>query len=102
MKNKFIKVFLLSAMIAVVITQAISISAATYITDGKDFYLAFDYNQDGLIDIRDLVNIKKSIANGDTTPAKDYNCDGIVNAKDLIYAKYYLLGIDNSAWTEAF
>ena len=40
MKNKFIKVFLLSAMIAVVITQAISISAATYITDGKDFYLS--------------------------------------------------------------
>lgn len=101
-KKFSLKILLLTAVLVLTVMCPISTSAATYITDGKDFYLAFDYNQDGLVDIRDLVNIKKSIANGKTTSAQDINGDGSVDSSDMVYLRKHLLGIDNSAWTEAF
>lgn len=102
MKKFSLKILLLTAMLALTAICPITTSAAAYITDGKEFYLAFDYNRDGSVDIRDLVNIKKSIANSNTTPAQDINGNGSVDTGDMVYLKKYLLGIDNSAWTEAF
>lgn len=102
MKKTISKILFLTVAIVLIAVQTLNVWAATYITDGNDFYLAFDCNQDGLSDIRDLVNIKKAIANGKTTAAQDINGSGTVDAEDLIYCRYYLLGIDNSAWTEAF
>ncbi len=102
MKKIISKISFLTVAIVLIAVQALNISATTYITDGSDFYIAFDCNQDGLVDARDLVNIKKSIANNNTTSAQDVNGSGTVDAEDLIYCRYYLLGIDGSAWTEAF
>lgn len=102
MKKSISKILLLVVAIALIATQTLSVSAATYVTDGNGFYTPLDHNGDGKIDLLDLVRFKKMIASGSTTPAQDYNGTGTVDAEDMIYNIYSVLGIDESAWTEAF
>ena len=70
--------------------------SAAYITDGTNFYKAGDLNDDGTIDICDLV--KASISAD--APAADLDGDGTVGAYDYALIRAMILGIDNSQWTE--
>lgn len=51
-----------------------------------------DANGDGNVDVIDLVNIKKTVANKEYNAAADLNSDGSVNALDLTNMRKYLLG----------
>lgn len=56
-----------------------------------------DLNRDGVVDIRDLVRMKKLLASGESLPLyADFNNDGAVNSKDLAVMKKYLLGVINT------
>lgn len=50
-----------------------------------------DGNYDGIIDVRDLVNVKKTIAATKYQKNADLNDDGLLNASDLSILKEYLL-----------
>ena len=52
-----------------------------------------DVNGDFEIDVRDLVRLKKNIANQSADSASDLNNDGSVNAIDLAFLRKILLGI---------
>lgn len=57
--------------------------------------IAGDLNYDGIIDIRDLIMLKKSLAKGNTITGKDpadVNGDGVLDQKDLVALKKMLIG----------
>ncbi len=78
--------------------------SAVYVTDGYGFYAAGDFNEDGNIDICDLV--AASNRNGATSdsdiwsPVIDLDGDSTVGSYDLALIRAMILGIDNSEWTE--
>ena len=51
-----------------------------------------DINLDGVIDLRDLISIKKIIASGSYNRATDFSGNGNNDALDLLMLKKYLLG----------
>ncbi len=74
----------------------------TYVSLTEDFkaisidtdYPRGDINRDGVIDILDLIMLKKCIASGDTDDimsVADFNSDGAVNAADLAQLKKLLI-----------
>ena len=69
---------------------------AAYVTDGENFYLAGDLNDDGKIDIFDLVSA--NIGKG-TTAAADLDGDGNLGEYDFALIRAMILEIDNSMWT---
>ena len=57
--------------------------------------IAGDLNYDGIIDIRDLIMLKKSLAKGNTITGKDpadVNGDGVLDQNDLVALKKMLIG----------
>ena len=68
-------------------TQYFTTKSAAY-----SYKLNGESNLDGVIDIRDLVHIKKDQAAEETTPLDDVNCDGSTDSGDLISLRKYLLG----------
>ena len=57
--------------------------------------IAGDLNYDGIIDIRDLIMLKKSLAKGNTIMGKDpadVNGDGALDQDDLVALKKMLIG----------
>ncbi len=59
--------------------------------------IAGDLNYDGIIDIRDLIMLKKSLAKGNTITGKDpadVNGDGVLDRDDLVALKKMLIGIN--------
>lgn len=75
---------------------AVPVSAA-YVTDGNGLYLAGDANEDGKVDVRDLV--KANIGTGNSAAA-DLDGNGTVEGYDFALIRAMILGIDNSQWTE--
>ncbi len=51
----------------------------------SDIFLIGDTNEDGTVDVRDIVRLKVSIAAGITSDALDVDSDGSVNAQDIVY-----------------
>ncbi len=97
--KKHLKVFsVVCALILVMTCLLVPMSAvsAAYVTDGNGFYTAGDANNDGNIDICDLV----AANNGSGTAAADLDGTGDVGAYDLALIRAMILGIDNSQWTE--
>jgi hypothetical protein len=84
-------------------TIGLNVSAA-YITDGTAFYLAGDANNDGVLDLCDLVRAKKIAAKSDdsTISAIDLDGDGKTTASDIVLLRSILLSVDNSQWSEPF
>ncbi len=74
----------------------VSVASAAYITDGTQIFTAGDVNNDGEINICDLV----AANNGDGTAAADLDGTGDVGAYDYALIRAMILGIDNSQWTE--
>lgn len=71
-------------------------NAAELVTDGENFYSQGDANGDGVIDVRDLVKMKKYIvgtSNDITFVAADLDCDDQIVARDLTLLKHILLGV---------
>ncbi len=59
--------------------------------------IAGDLNYDGIIDIRDLIMLKKSLAKDNTITGKDpadVNGDGVLDQNDLVALKKMLIGIN--------
>ena len=72
-------------------------ASAAYVTDGNGFYLAGDANEDGEVNVCDLVKAKIGAGN---SVAADLDGNGTVGAYDFALIRAIILGIDNSLWTE--
>jgi len=71
------------------------IAAYEPLDEGMFKYSAFgDANQDKIINITDLVRIKKLISNSKYTVTADAEKDGVLNAMDLMLLRKHLLGIE--------
>lgn len=84
---------------------------AASVTDGENYYTAGDVNNDGSIDICDLVRMKKYIVDNKTEiifNAADINGDNDIDSIDLTSFRKHLLKTDNSVisggehWTEFY
>jgi hypothetical protein len=91
--KKLVTLLLLCTLFVTVF--GISASAA-YVTDGTRLYEAGDVNDDGTVDVFDLV--EASIGKGNTVAA-DLDGDGTIGAYDCALIRAMILGIDNSLWT---
>lgn len=61
-----------------------------------------DANADEIIDIRDLVRMKKLIArNEELCPPADIDGDGAMTADDLTKVRKHIVGLDNIVWDDA-
>ena len=85
----------LSTVLLIVMVFAVSLPcSAAVVTDGEKFYVLGDANGDGTMDIRDLVRVKRYIADNSVeivNVAADIDGDGKVNANDLTcYVKGFL------------
>ena len=85
----------LSTVLLIVMVFAVSLPcSAAVVTDGENFYVLGDANGDGTMDIRDLVRVKRYIADNSVeivNVAADIDGDGKVNANDLTcYVKGFL------------
>ena len=85
----------LSTVLLIVMVFAVSLPcSAAVVTDGEKFYVLGDSNGDGTMDIRDLVRVKRYIADNSVeivNVAADIDGDGKVNANDLTcYVKGFL------------
>ncbi len=78
--------------------------SAAYITDGTNFYKAGDVNDDGTIDICDLVAANRSFGADETSSqwssATDLDGSSEIGSYDLALIRAMILGIDKSQWTE--
>ena len=59
-----------------------------------------DVNNDGTINIRDIILVKRHIVGmeiltGDAFKAADVNEDGVVNIRDLVILKRYMVGMED-------
>lgn len=101
--KKLFKLVVISMAILVGTLSTFLAASAAVITDGTAYYTAGDANGDGLVDIRDLVRLKKCILSRKLSPATDFSADRAVpDAEDLAILKKILLGVDNSLWSENF
>lgn len=79
-------------------------ASAAYVTDGYGFYPAGDLNDDGNINILDLV--KAHLYEGSTSDSSywsvtaDLDGTGDIGAYDYALIRAMILGTDNSQWTE--
>ena len=85
--------------------------SAALVTDGENYYTAGDANNDGYIDARDLVRMKKYIVDNKTEivfNAADINGDNDIDSVDLTSFRKHLLETDNSVisggehWTDFY
>ena len=76
----------LSTVLLIVMVFAVSLPcSAAVVTDGEKFYVLGDANGDGTMDIRDLVRVKRYIADNSVeivNVAADIDGDGKVSMKD--------------------
>lgn len=86
----------LSLVLCCLFVPMTAVSAAM-VTDGTNLYEAGDANNDGEVNICDLV--AANIGEGKTA-ASDLDGDGTVGAYDFALVRAIILGIDNSQWTE--
>lgn len=84
----------LSTVLLIVMVLRLLPCSAAVVTDGEKFYVLGDANGDGTMDIRDLVRVKRYIADNSVeivNVAADIDGDGKVNANDLTcYVKGFL------------
>ena len=102
MLKKTLSMFVLVAIITVVFSFAALPCSAAVVTDGENFYTFGDANNDGVTDIRDLVRIKRYIADDSLeiiTVAADIDADGKINAADLAMLRKGLLEADETFTT---
>lgn len=102
MKKQLFRFFVLS-MAIILVFGSFACSAAV-ITDGKDFYIAGDSNDDGLTDILDLIRLKKIVAGvvEGPSPATDFNGDKVSDSSDIVAVKRLLIGADDSKWSAIY
>ena len=83
--KKIISVLLCAFMIL----GAASVYSSAFDVEVDKRYVVGDANNDGVVDMKDSLDIKKACAGiGDVNvDGSDINCDGIVNAKDLLISK---------------
>ncbi len=94
---------IISALLCMIMIASTIVSAAALKGNDGDFdiivkegdYIVGDANGDGVVDMTDSLDIKKSCAGLTEVDADggDINCDGIVNAKDLLVLKKCNAGI---------
>lgn len=72
-------------------------ASAAFVIDSNSFCLAGDANEDGTVNVCDLV--KANIGAGNSVAA-DLDGNGTVGAYDFALIRAIILGIDNSLWTE--
>ena len=105
MMKKLVKIIASLVAGITVLGCAFTCSAAV-VTNGSEFYDLGDANMDGVVDIRDLIRMKKYIVKIDKTAlfVSDIDGDGSVASTDLtLLRKYFMEGIDvlepdNSIW----
>lgn len=105
MMKKLVKIIASLVAVITVLGCAFTCSAAV-VTDGSNFYDLGDANMDGVVDIRDLVRMKKYIVKIEETAlfVSDIDGDGTVASTDLTLFRKYLLEVidvlepDNSIW----
>lgn len=101
--KKLVKIMASLVAVITVLGCAFTCSAAV-VTNGSEFYDLGDANMDHVVDIRDLVRMKKYSVNNDTKAlfVSDIDGDGTVSATDLtLLKKYFLIDVlepDNSIW----
>ena len=78
-----LKTTILSAIMIVSILPTINTNA----------YTQGDNNQDGSINVLDLVNLKQAVLNFNTNSSFDVDDDGITNSKDVLNLKQIVLGL---------
>lgn len=96
----------LSLMITVITVFSLmtfNISAAV-ITDGTKYYMLGDANEDGVVDARDLVRLKKLSVSDElkNAPAGDFDSDGKISSYDLTILRQILLDYNNDIWSEIY
>jgi len=100
------KVLLKTTSVIMVLILAFSLfvfnCSAAIITDGTKYYTAGDANNDGKLDIRDLIRLKKIAARSETAPSADFDMSGTITADDFVVIKHMLLGIDNEIWSDVY
>ena len=80
-----------------VVCYGVQASAKSYVIDGNSAVVAADADENGNIDICDLVKT----ANSETfVPASDLNGNSSIDSYDLAIIRAMIIGIDNSLWTE--
>jgi hypothetical protein len=76
---------------------SVQAAAKSYVIDGNSVVVAADVDNNGKIDVCDLVKT----ANSKTLlPASDLNGNGSIDSYDLAIIRAMIIGIDNSLWTE--
>jgi len=105
--RKHLKGFSIICALVLVLTCLLvpmSAASAAYITDGDGFYKAGDVNEDGTINICDLVaaNSFLNSSSDSSTWRSTADLDGSsdIGAYDLALIRAMILGIDKSQWTE--
>ena len=100
--KKILSTVVLIAIITAVFSVAIVPCSAAVVTDGENFYTLGDANNDGVMDVRDLVRIKRYIADNSVEIiiiAADIDADGELNAIDLTICRKGLLEADETFTT---
>lgn len=105
MMKKLVKIMASLVAVITVLGCAFTCSAAV-VTDGSKFYDLGDANMDHVVDIRDLVRMKKYSVKMDNKAlfVSDIDGDGNVASTDLTLLKKYFLEVidvlepDNSIW----
>lgn len=102
MKRTISKILALSLVLALVCAIGGLVCSAVTVTDGENYYTLGDANTDDYINLKDLVRMKKYVADNNTeicVVAADLNGDEAVNALDLTQMRQQLLQTDDSVIT---
>lgn len=103
--------FVVCVLVLTMLFGSFGVCGATQtVTDGDGFYKIGDVNNDGEVDILDLIAIKKHTVGNKPNicvAAADMNGDGEINAEDITIMKKILLGVsvdndETGAWSEKY
>ena len=104
MKKEILKFLSLAITLLIVFSLITSNISAAVITDGTKYYIAGDVNEDGAVDLKDLVSLKKLSVSAavKTAPAADFDSDGKISANDFVVLRQMLLDYDDDMWSETY
>lgn len=96
-KRKITRTVKLVALVMALCMSMTFVCSAAYVTDGTNYYLFGDATNDKQVDVKDLVRVKRHLADDSVTiteVAGDMNGNSEVDSGDIPLLQKQLIGVD--------